>query len=207
VTPKYRQKVTIIHLAFTWCELENSISKRPYPSANLGLSLWHAFRSFVCKLKNSKRANAKDACEVFLDFLNNFRNYPCSCEARESSASTVNLKSIKDTTMVRSTIRMLIPTEKQGEALEILRSTIDQAQFEPGCVSCWVYRGVEDARAIMIEELWTSEEDMQQHLQSDKYRNVLLVVEMAVEPPEIRFDVIAHSDGVERIEQARVQIH
>ena len=102
---------------------------------------------------------------------------------------------------------MLIPTEKQSEALEILRSTIEQVQFEPGCVSCWLYRGVEDARAIMIEELWTSEEDMQQHLQSDKYRNVLLVVEMAVEPPEIRFDVITHSDGVERIEQARVQIH
>jgi quinol monooxygenase YgiN len=109
--------------------------------------------------------------------------------------------------MVRSTIRMLIPTEKQSEALEILRSTIEQVQFEPGCVSCWLYRGVEDARAIMIEELWMSEEDMQQHLQSDKYRNVLLVVEMAVEPPEIRFDVITHSDGVERIEQARVQIH
>jgi len=50
-----------------------------------------------------------------------------------------------------------------------------------------------------------SEEDVQQHLRSIRYRNVLLVVEMAVEPPEIRFDVIAHSDGVERIEQARVQ--
>jgi quinol monooxygenase YgiN len=205
VTPKYRQKVTIIHLAFTWCKLENLISKRPYPSANLGLSLWHAFRSFVCKLKNSKRANAKDACEVFLDFLNNFRNYPCSCEARESSASTVNLKSIKDTTMVRSTIRMLIPIEKQSEALEILRSTIEQAQFEPGCVSCRIYKGLEDGRAIMLDEIWMSEADVQQHLRSDKYRNVLLVVEMAVEPPEIRFDIIAHSEGVERIEQARVR--
>jgi len=107
--------------------------------------------------------------------------------------------------MVRSTIRMLIPTEKQRDALEILRSTIEQAQFEPGCVSCRIYQGVKDRRAIMLEELWLSEEDVQQHLRSSKYRNVLLVVEMAVEPPEIRFDVIAHSDGVERIEQARVQ--
>lgn len=126
-------------------------------------------------------------------------------EALDSYASTVNLNTSKDTAMVRSTIRMLIPTEKQRDALEILRSTIEQAQFEPGFVSCRIYRGVEDERAILLEELWMSEEDVQQHLRSIRYRNVLLVVEMAVEPPEIRFDVIAHSDGVERIEQARVQ--
>jgi quinol monooxygenase YgiN len=55
----------------------------------------------------------------------------------------------------------------------------------------------------MLEELWASNEDVQRHLRSDKYRKVLLVVEMAVEPPEIRFDTIDHSTGVESIEQAR----
>jgi len=114
--------------------------------------------------------------------------------------------------MVRSIIRMLIPLEKQSEALEILGSTIEQTQFEPGCVSCRLYRGVEDTRAIMLEELWIimleelwmSEEDVQHHLRSDKYHKVLLVVEMAAEPPEIRFDNITHSSGVETIEQARI---
>jgi len=107
--------------------------------------------------------------------------------------------------MVRSIIRMLIPLEKQSEALEILGSTIEQTQFEPGCINCRLYRGVEDTRAIMLEELWMSEEDVQHHLRSDKYHKVLLVVEMAAEPPEIRFDTITHSGGVERIEQARIQ--
>jgi len=106
--------------------------------------------------------------------------------------------------MVRSIIRMLIPLEKQSEALDILGSTIEQTQFEPGCLSCRVYRGVEDARAIMLEELWASDEDVQLHLQSDKYRKILLVVEMAEEPPEIRFDTIDHSTGVETIERARI---
>jgi quinol monooxygenase YgiN len=107
--------------------------------------------------------------------------------------------------MVRSTIRMLIPLKKQSEALEILGSMTEQIQFEPGCMSCRLYRGVEDVRAIMLEELWMSHEDVQHHLRSDKYRKVLLVVEMAAEPPEIRFDTIAHSTGVETIEEARTQ--
>ena len=107
--------------------------------------------------------------------------------------------------MVRSIIRMLIPPEKQSEALEILGSMIEQTRCEPGCLSCRLYRGVEDALAIMLEELWMNDEDVQRHLQSDKYRKVLLVVEMAAEPPEIRFDTIDHSTGVETIEQARIQ--
>ena len=106
--------------------------------------------------------------------------------------------------MVRTTIRMLIPLEKQSEALEILGSTIEQTQFEPGCISCRIYRGVQDVRAIMLEELWASDEDVQRHLRSDKYRKILLVVEMADESPEIRFDTIAQSSGVETIEQARI---
>ena len=100
---------------------------------------------------------------------------------------------------------MLIPLEKQSEALEILGSMIEQTQYEPGCLSCRLYRGVEDTLAIMLEELWLSEEDVQRHLRSDKYYKVLLVVEMAAEPPEIRFDTIAHSTGVESIEQVRTR--
>ena len=51
-----------------------------------------------------------------------------------------------------------------------------------------------------------NDQDMQRHLRSEKYRKILLVVEMAAEPPEIRFDTIAYSTGVEIIEQARIQI-
>jgi quinol monooxygenase YgiN len=100
---------------------------------------------------------------------------------------------------------MLIPLKNQNEALEILGSMTEQIQFEPGCISCRLYRGVDDEGAVMLEEFWMSEKDLQHHLRSDKYRKVLLVVEMAVEPPEIRFDTIAHTSGVETIEKARNQ--
>jgi quinol monooxygenase YgiN len=118
---------------------------------------------------------------------------------------TFDLKANEETGMVRTTIRMLIPLEKQSEALEILGSTIEQTRFEPGCISCRVYRGVEDVRAVMLEQLWASDEDVRRHLRSEKFRKILLVVEMAEESPEIRFDTIVQSSGVETIEQARIQ--
>ncbi|MGE0085673.1 MAG: putative quinol monooxygenase [Desulfococcaceae bacterium] len=105
--------------------------------------------------------------------------------------------------MIRSIIRMLIPLNKQSEALEIMGSVITQIQFEPGCVSSRVYRDVDEVRAIMLEELWMCEEDVLRHLRSDLYRRVLLVVEMSEKPPEIRFDTVICSNGVEMIEKAR----
>lgn len=107
--------------------------------------------------------------------------------------------------MVRSTIRMLIPLNKQSEALEILEMVRVETQFESSCISTRLYRGVDEVRAIMVEELWTSEEDLLHHLQSEEYRRVLLVVEMAEEHPEIRFDTINCSSGVETIEKARTR--
>jgi quinol monooxygenase YgiN len=105
--------------------------------------------------------------------------------------------------MIRATIRMLIPAGKQKEALEILNSMVEEIQFETGCISCRLYRGVKDNRAIMVEELWECEEDVWRHLRSKKYGKILMVIEMASEFPEIRFDIISGSSGVETIEQAR----
>lgn len=55
----------------------------------------------------------------------------------------------------------------------------------------------------MIEELWRSQEELERRLRSSDYRNVLLVVEMAADPPEIRFDNISHTTGIETIEKVR----
>jgi len=106
---------------------------------------------------------------------------------------------------VRSSIRMLIPLNKQSEAIDILSSVSARVRYEPSCISSRIYRDVDEARAIMVEELWTNQQDVQQHLQSEAYHRVLLVIEMAEEPPDIRFDTIDSSSGFETIENARMQ--
>jgi len=38
--------------------------------------------------------------------------------------------------MVRTSIRMIIPSRKRDEVMEILSSMAERARFEPGCISC-----------------------------------------------------------------------
>ena len=63
--------------------------------------------------------------------------------------------------MVHATIGMDIPREKAREALEILRSMAERTRVEPGCISCRIYHDVQEDHAIMIEELWRSQEEVE----------------------------------------------
>jgi quinol monooxygenase YgiN len=108
-----------------------------------------------------------------------------------------------ETVMVLATVRMLIPSEKRREAFEILRMMAERTRVQLGCLSCRIYHDEQVEAVLMVEEVWRSQEDLDRHLRSDDYRHVLFVTEMAVEPPEIRFQTISHSAGIEIIEKAR----
>jgi quinol monooxygenase YgiN len=74
---------------------------------------------------------------------------------------------------------------------------------DPGCIGCHVYQDLQEDCVLMFEEVWRSGEDLERHLRSDEYRNVLLLKEMALSPPEICFNTISGSVGLEAIEHAR----
>jgi quinol monooxygenase YgiN len=105
--------------------------------------------------------------------------------------------------MIHSTIRMTMPSQKSGEALKILRSVAELCRDDPGCLSCHIYEDHQEKNVVMLEEVWRSGEDLDLHLRSDEYRNLLLVFELALKQPEIRFDTISSSTGIETIEKAR----
>jgi quinol monooxygenase YgiN len=108
--------------------------------------------------------------------------------------------------MVLATIRMTIPAKKVGEALRILGSMSEQCRVQPGCLSCRVYRNGQEDNVLLFEQLWSNEADLERHLRSDEYRQVLMVMEMAIKKPEIRFHTILSSAGIETIEKARASI-
>jgi quinol monooxygenase YgiN len=104
---------------------------------------------------------------------------------------------------IHATIRVHIAAKKRQEARLILSSLIEQTLFEEGCVFCRLYQDSLTKGVFMLEEIWTSEHALHRHLRSEKFRTVLLVIEMAAEAPEIRFDKVVHSSGIGTIEKVR----
>jgi quinol monooxygenase YgiN len=107
--------------------------------------------------------------------------------------------------MILATLRMAIPAQKRGEALQILKSLVARNSVQPDCEFCRISEDVLEDNVLQFEELWRSEEEFASYLRSDNYHKVLLVLEMALKQPEIRFDIISSSTGIETVGKARSQ--
>jgi quinol monooxygenase YgiN len=107
--------------------------------------------------------------------------------------------------MILATVKMTTPPQKIGEVLKILRSVAEECRDHPGCLGCHIYEDLEEKGVLILEEVWTAQEFLDRHFRSKEYLNLLLTLEMSVKKPEVRFDTISDSKGMEVIEQARNQ--
>jgi quinol monooxygenase YgiN len=105
--------------------------------------------------------------------------------------------------MIQTMLKMDFAVQNVDEALQILCSIIERTRAEIGCNDCSVYRDMQNDKRIVFEENWKNDEALKRHLRSEDFRKVLMVMEMAIIPPEVRFDTITESRGVETIEEAR----
>ena len=105
--------------------------------------------------------------------------------------------------MIHATVRIVTRPGKHDEAFAILRSMAERIRVESGCIACRVYQDTQEDRSLMFEEIWKDDEDLKRHLRSEEYRNILLVMELAVEKPEIMFKTITEKNGMETIEKVR----
>jgi quinol monooxygenase YgiN len=105
--------------------------------------------------------------------------------------------------MIHAIIRMTIPPQEMAQVLEILRPVVELSRDDLGCLWSHVYRDVQEENVFMLEEVWNTEDALEHHIRSKEYYNMLLVLELALKRPEIRFDTISSSAGIETIEKAR----
>ena len=104
--------------------------------------------------------------------------------------------------MVHASVRLLIPSDKRDEVLGILSMLALQTKLDSGCIQCHVYRDEDCDAGILLDELWSDEESLKNHLRSSGFRNVLLVSELSTSPPEFRFETVLNQSGIETIEKA-----
>lgn len=105
--------------------------------------------------------------------------------------------------MIHSFLRIRIPPKKKGQALEILKPFVERIKVSPGCLDSHLYKDLQEEDVFMLEQRWRSEQDLNCHLRSREYRNVLLLMEMAISQPEVRFESITHTSGLEAVAAAR----
>jgi quinol monooxygenase YgiN len=107
--------------------------------------------------------------------------------------------------MIIGTIRILPPPDRRSAVVEILRSIQGRVRALPGCAACDIYEEQGAQAAVLLVERWESDEALQAHLRSDTYRRILGAIELSGDRPDIRFEHVTASEGMEVIEKSRQQ--
>jgi quinol monooxygenase YgiN len=105
--------------------------------------------------------------------------------------------------VVTGTVRFLPPPDRRADVVEILRSVQGAVRTQPGCVAFDIYDEQGPESAVLLVERWESETALEAHLRSEIYRLILGAIELSGERPDVRFERVSDSRGMELIERLR----
>ena len=105
--------------------------------------------------------------------------------------------------MITSLLKIKVPPEKQRDAIQTVRTVSGWTRAQPGCISIEFYQDIHDPLIMLLLEEWEDWESIENHIQSDIYRNILELVELSCELPEIKFCSDSDTKGMEVIERLR----
>jgi quinol monooxygenase YgiN len=105
--------------------------------------------------------------------------------------------------MIIGTVRILPPPDRHAAVLEVLRSVQGPVRAQPGCAACDIFDEEGPEPAILLFERWGTEEALAAHLRSELYRRILGAIELSGGRPDIRFERVTASEGIELIERLR----
>jgi quinol monooxygenase YgiN len=107
--------------------------------------------------------------------------------------------------MIVGTLRIPLSLARQAEVMEVLRSIRGPVMAQPGCIACHIYAEQGQEPAVVLVERWESRAALETHIRSEAYRRILGAIELAGGPPEVNFDVVSASEGMDLIERLRKQ--
>jgi quinol monooxygenase YgiN len=105
--------------------------------------------------------------------------------------------------MVVGTLRIPMSADRREQVLEVLRSIQGPVRAQPGCTECTIYEEQSPEQAVVLVERWESEAALEAHIRSESYRRILAAIELSGGPPDLRFEQVSASAGMELIERVR----
>lgn len=106
--------------------------------------------------------------------------------------------------MMMTIMIVVLPGSRRKEILEALRRFKQSTEISGGCIGCHISREVDKRNTIIYWEEWQTRQDLERHIHSPKYRQLLEIIELSAQKPEIKFLTITNIEGLEVVETVRI---
>jgi quinol monooxygenase YgiN len=105
--------------------------------------------------------------------------------------------------MIIVRITMTVLPDKQKEVMQTLLSMIEPDGKEKGCLGHDLFCDIQDKQVFSLIEEWETREDMENHMQSDRFSALLGTKSLLAKPSDIRIHTVSQSEGMEAVKIAR----
>lgn len=105
--------------------------------------------------------------------------------------------------MILEQMSLLASSGRRQQVASALASTMGPIQVQPGCLSCHLFQCLENPDEFLITAKWASADGLISHLQSDTYKQLLLLMELSPDPPVIEFYTVVETQGLNLVQHAR----
>ena len=96
-------------------------------------------------------------------------------------------------------IRMKVFSEKRKELSQTIASLIGSIRTEKGCQRCDFCQSMENENELSLLEEWDTQENLNSHLKSERFRVLRGAMNLLKEPYEMMFHTVFHPAGMEEI--------
>jgi quinol monooxygenase YgiN len=100
-------------------------------------------------------------------------------------------------------ISMKACMEKRTEMMQTLLSMIEAVRKEKGCLHHDVFCDIDGQAVFNLIEEWETREDLDLHIQSERFSVLLGTRSLLTKPAEISIHTVSHSEGMEVVNALR----
>jgi len=99
--------------------------------------------------------------------------------------------------MIQASFRIVSPENKRDEVLQVLLCLKGPTEVSRGCRACRILQDVEDDHVLTYLVQWDTQDEIEEHLRSERFRRLLPYIELSMKPPQVEFSTIDQVRGIE----------
>lgn len=105
--------------------------------------------------------------------------------------------------MMVVTLHFSVPLNKKGNVIELFESYRGPVSVRAGCKRADLYNHYKSTGDFILIEEWTSLDMLSKHIQSEEFRIIFALMDLAEATPEIKFSDVSSVKGFDLVRQLR----
>ena len=105
--------------------------------------------------------------------------------------------------MIQTVLTIKVSQNRTDELIRAFKSLMSAARAECGLLSCQLYQQVGNETSICYVENWQTTDDLECQIRSNRYTQLLALMETAIEQPSMEFNTVSRTQGLDYLQAVR----